>query len=229
MLRDDLIYMVMANWISNDVYDRDELKEILNICLDEDHLFYQIGNKNNDSVFTRTFSALEIAVLINKDNELDFLNQREFNKTTSFVCNYYKKETDLRGYIKNKGWAHSAAHGADIFVEIANHEKVQTQTLKDILEVISKKIKINDYIYFNNEDERIAKAVKAIINTNKLKDQYISKWFNNLINIKEINDRIKKDTIIFNIKNFLRSLYFIMLEDEYINEKYIVNITNSLK
>src|SRR6056297_2433499 len=66
ILRDELIYMVMANWISNDVYDRDELKEILNICLDEDHLFYQIGNKNNDSVFTRTFSVLQIAVLINK-------------------------------------------------------------------------------------------------------------------------------------------------------------------
>ena len=228
ILRDELIYMVMANWISNDIYDKDELEEILNICLDEKHLFYQIGNKEDDSVFTRTFSALQISVLINKDNEIDFLNQKTFNKISNLICSYYKKEKDLRGYIKNKGWAHSAAHGADIFDEIANNEKVQPQTLKDILEVISTKIKIDDYIYFNNEDERIAKSVKTIINTNQLSDQYITKWFNSLTNIKNSN-RIKKDTLIFNIKNFLRSLYFKILEDEKFNEKYILNITNSLK
>lgn len=229
VLRDELIYMVMANWIVNDIYNKDELKEILNICLDKDHLFYQIDSKKSDSVFTRTFSALQIAVLINKDSELDFLSKREFNKVTDLVCKYYEKENDLRGYIENKGWAHSAAHGADIFVEIANNEKVENQTLKDILKVISKKIKVDDYIYFNNEDERIAKAVKAIINTNKLKDQYISKWFNNITDINQINSRIKKDTLIFNIKNFLRSLYFQTLDKENMDEKYILNITNSLK
>lgn len=228
-LRDELIYMVMASWISNDIYNKKELSEILNICLDENHLFYQIGDKENDSVFTRTFSALQIAVLINKDSELNFLSQNKFNEIASLVCSYYKKEKDLRGFIKNKGWAHSAAHGADIFVEIANNEKVQTQTLKDILRVISTKIKVNDYIYFNNEDERIAKAVKPVINTNKLKDQDISKWFNSLTNIKETNDRIKKDTLVFNINNFLKSLYFQILDEENINEKYILNITNTLK
>ena len=229
VLRDELIYMVMANWIVNDIYNKDELKEILNICLDKDHLFYQIDGKKSDSVFTRTFSALQIAVLINKDSELDFLSEREFNKIADLVCKYYEKENDLRGYVENKGWAHSAAHGADIFVEIANNEKVQSQTLKDILKVISKKIKVDDYIYFNNEDERIAKAVKVIINTNKLKDQYISKWFNNITDINQISFRIKKDTLIFNIKNFLRSLYFQTLDKENMDEKYILNITNSLK
>ncbi|MDZ7671871.1 MAG: DUF2785 domain-containing protein [Halanaerobiales bacterium] len=229
VLRDELIYMVMANWIDKDIYSNKELKEILNICLDEDHLFYNIDSKEDDSVFTRTFSALQIAMLIYKDNSLDYLTQKEFNKTAKLVCSYYKIEKDLRGYIKNKGWAHSAAHGADIFVEIANNKKVQTKTLKNILDVVNSKIKVDNYIYFNNEDKRISKAVTAVIKANKLDDQYLSKWFNSLLDIKEINNRNKKDTLIFNIKNFLRSLYFNILEDEQIDDKYIVNVTNTLK
>jgi|AntRauTorckE6833_2_1112554.scaffolds.fasta_scaffold00234_6 REP element-mobilizing transposase RayT len=229
VLRDELIYMIMANWIDKDIYSNKELKEILNICLDEDHLFYNIDSKEDDSVFTRTFSALQIAMLIYKDNNLDYLTQKEFNETAKLVCSYYKKEKDLRGYIENKGWAHSAAHGADIFAEIANNKKVQTKTLKNVLDVVNSKIKVDNYIYFNNEDERISKAVTAVIKANKLDDQYLSNWFNSLLDIKEINNRNKKDTLISNIKNFLRSLYFNILEDEEIDDKYIVNVTNTLK
>ncbi len=68
-LRVDLTYMVLANWIMDDVYDTDELKQLLNICLDDNHLHYKIGQTESDSVFTRTFSALILAVLFLKDNK----------------------------------------------------------------------------------------------------------------------------------------------------------------
>lgn len=228
-LRDDLIYMVMANWIMDDIYNEEELKQIFKICLDEDHLYYKLGEKKGDSVFTRTFSALILAVLYHKDYEIDFLNLQEFQEGAEKVINYYSKEKDLRGYIKEKGWAHSAAHGADILLEIAKSKKAKKRILMELLKAIIDKSQIEEYIYFNGEDERIARAVKNAMKNVNLDDELLNKWFRDLTDIESFEDRNKQDTIIFNLKNILKSLYFEVISDEVVNDKYLILITDALK
>ncbi len=229
VLRDELIYMVLANWIMDDQYNKDELKQILNICLDEDHLYYQLGAKEDDTVFTRTFSALIVAVLFHKDNEDDFLNTQEFQDAASKVFNYYSEEKDLRGYVEGKGWAHSAAHGADILAEIGKSKKAQKRQLMKLLQAIIDKSQVADQIYYNAEDERMAKAVKNTMKNINLDDESINKWFRDITNFKRINDRNKYDTLLFNLKNILKSLYFEIISDDVINDKYLILITDSLK
>ena len=228
-LRDDLIYMVLANWIMDDVYDNQELKQILNICIDDQHLFYKIGQNNDDSVFTRTFSALILAVLFHKDNKIDYLEKLEFQTTASEVFKYFREEKDLRGYVKEKGWAHSAAHGADVLAEIADSKKANKNLLQKLLKAVISKIHIKNYIYFNGEDERIASAVKNAIKNPDLDDESINKWFRELTDFEKIEDRNKYDTLIFNIKNILKSLYFEILSDQDLNDRYLILITDSLK
>jgi len=228
-LRDDLIYMVLANWIMDDVYDNQELKQILNICIDDQHLFYKIGQNNDDSVFTRTFSALILAILFHKDNKIDYLEKLEFQSTASEVFKYFREEKDLRGYVKEKGWAHSAAHGADVLAEIADSKKANKNLLQKLLKAVISKIHIKNYIYFNGEDERIASAVKNAIKNPDLDDESINKWFRELTDFEKIEDRNKYDTLIFNIKNILKSLYFEILSDQDLNDRYLILITDSLK
>jgi hypothetical protein len=229
VLRDELIYMVLANWIMDDQYNKDELKQILNICLDEDHLYFKLGFKEDDTVFTRTFSALIAAVLFHKDNEDDFLNTQEFQNAASKVFNYYSEEKDLRGYIEGKGWAHSAAHGADILAEIGKSKKAQKRQLMKLLQAIIDKAQIADHIYYNAEDERMATAVKNTMKNINLDDESINKWFRDITNIKRISDRNRYDTLLFNLKNILKSLYFEIISDDVINDKYLILITDSLK
>ena len=229
VLRDELIYMVLANWIMDDQYNKDELKQILNICLDEEHLYYKLGSKEDDTVFTRTFSALIVAVLFHKDNEDDFLNTQEFQDAASKVFNYYSEEKDLRGYIEGKGWAHSAAHGADILAEIGKSKKAQKRQLMKLLQAIIDKAQVADHIYYNAEDERMAKAVKNTMKNINLDDESINKWFRDITNIKRVNERNKYDTLLFNLKNILKSLYFEIISDDVINDKYLILITDSLK
>lgn len=57
-LRDDLIYATLATWIMKPMFTPDQLRWLLNCSMDEEHLFYRIGEQATDSVFTRTFSAL---------------------------------------------------------------------------------------------------------------------------------------------------------------------------
>ena len=229
VLRDELIYMVLANWIMDDQYNKDELKQILNICLDEDHLYFKLGSNGDDTVFTRTFSALIAAVLFHKDNEDDFLNTQEFQDAASKVFNYYSEEKDLRGYIEGKGWAHSAAHGADILAEIGKSKKAQKRQLMKLLQAVIDKAQVSNHIYYNAEDERMAKAVKNTMKNINLDDESINKWFRDITNIKRVNERNKYDTLVFNLKNILKSLYFEIISDDVINDKYLILITDSLK
>lgn len=228
-LRDDLIYLVLANWILDDVYNNQELTQILDTCLDQDHLYYKLGNKGDDSVFTRTFSALIIAVLLNKDIKQPFLEKEKFLNTVDKTIKYYKEEKDLRGYIDNKGWAHSVAHGADIMGEIADNDKTSPQICKDILNAIRLKIQVSNYTYINGEDERMAQAVNSILTNKVLDTQKVNGWFKELVDINKLENRNEYDRLIFNIKNFLKSLYFKILFEQDLNNKNLILITDSLK
>ncbi|MFO7815193.1 MAG: DUF2785 domain-containing protein [Halanaerobiales bacterium] len=228
-LRDDLIYMVLANWIMDDVYDEQELKQILNICLDDNHLYYKIGQTEGDSVFTRAFSALILAILFHKDNKKDYLEQLEFQAAASEVFKYFREEKDLRGYVKKEGWAHAAAHGADVLAEIARSKKANRNLLQKLLKSVISKIHIENYIYFNGEDERIASAVKNALKNPDLDDESINKWFRELTGFEKIKDRNKYDILIFNIKNLLKSLYFEIISDQDVDDRYLILITDSLK
>ena len=58
VLRDELIYVTFATWIGQGVFSEDQLRHMLQLALDDQHLFYAIGEQGTDSVFTRTFSVL---------------------------------------------------------------------------------------------------------------------------------------------------------------------------
>ena len=77
-LRDDLIYTTFIKWVINDVYNKNDLYSILPIVLDENHLFYKIGEVG-DSVFTRTFSVLMLPGILYTHIEKDFLNKMQIS------------------------------------------------------------------------------------------------------------------------------------------------------
>jgi hypothetical protein len=77
VLRDDLIYDILANWITTDRLSAGQLKQLLDVCLDSSHLFYSIGEYETDSVFARSFSALAIALIIDAHRRHGFLSGSE--------------------------------------------------------------------------------------------------------------------------------------------------------
>lgn len=77
-LRDDLIYTTFSNWILNDYLSVNVLQRLLDTILDEQHLFYGIGQSNSDSVFTRSFSMLLIPLILMADQKKIFYMTRIF-------------------------------------------------------------------------------------------------------------------------------------------------------
>lgn len=73
-LRDDLIYEILANWVPEKKFTSEQMKDLLNISLDSDHLFYKLSENDEDSVFKRTFSVLIIALIIYEHRKENFLS-----------------------------------------------------------------------------------------------------------------------------------------------------------
>lgn len=225
-LRDELIYTVFAKWILADVFDKDELYQILMISLDDNHLFYKIGNVD-DSVFTRTFSVLLVPLILYVHRRSNFLSIEDLTLVKEKLICYLTDEKDVRGYVNYRGWAHGVAHAADALDELVKCSSILDDDLKAILQVIYQKATINYYAYINDEDERMVTAIVSILERDQLPDSDIINWLQGFAKIPK-TDRLPDDRIVWNnTKNFLRSLYFRLLErKEYV--QYIHSIKTIL-
>lgn len=224
-LRDNLILSTIYNWVMDRVLTIEEIRHILKISIDERHLFYGIGQVD-DSVFTRTFSVLVTDICLSIHLEDKYLTKEELDTVFEKVICYFNKERDLRGYIDVKGWAHGAAHGADALKSLAECDNFSYEELVKILKAIYNKVNINNYCYIHNEDERMVSAVVAVIDRKVLKENEIIDWINNFKSLDKIEKYPEDMTIEINIKNFLQSLYFRLLDiPEYEN---VVNVTKEV-
>lgn len=213
-LRDELIYSILAHWIINDYITDDKLKEILDIVMDDKHLFYRIGESNTDSVFTRSFSALLIAPILYYHRKHILFSKEELINIFKKVVRYSLEEADLRGYVENNGWAHSAAHTADVLDELALCSEIGNEELRSLLEIIKVKVCVGSYVYIHREDERLVTAVISIMGRNLLSTEEICKWIKSYREIKSTGIYMNDYKTKINIRNFIRSLYFRILSIE---------------
>lgn len=212
-LRDSLIFPTFLKLIDGEILSSQQYQDILEICFDYEHLFFRIGDKYTDSVFTRSFSSLIIAGLLNKDSQLGFFSEDTVKYAFSRSIEYLKNERDTRGYVEVKGWAHSIAHGADLLVAQVKHPKFKMEDSKEILNTIHNCL-LKDAAYIDEEDERLVFVIEALIDKN-IPIKSMEDWIGGLLNDLELIYAIEGFSnnyfrTKFNITNFLKSLYFII-------------------
>lgn len=154
-VRDQLIYKCFAHFIQNEFLSHDNLETLLTTCLGDDYLYQEISSPNTDDVFTRSYTTLLIGLIIQFDNSHSFLSQETVQKVKEKLITYMNLETDYRGYVQDKGWAHSVAHAADAFNELVHSAHISCSCYEEIAHCILNKIFIYSALYHNNEDERI--------------------------------------------------------------------------
>lgn len=211
-LRDDLIYSTFYKWINEKQWFSDaELRELLWILLDEQHLFYHIGSTEDQAVFTRTFSVLVVALILQRHREQALIDNAEFTNMKEALIRYYEEEQDLRGFMQEEGWAHAAAHGADALDELVLCSESDAAIREEVLAVIQRMLYNEQYIFSDEEDERIATIVATIVDNHLLPQQSIVDWIGSLEQCGGWPRSRGQYVARVNTKNFVRSLYFRLL------------------
>ncbi|WP_289138468.1 DUF2785 domain-containing protein [uncultured Brevibacillus sp.] len=224
-LRDNLIYPTFRHWIATENKFTDQgLRILLATLIDEQHLFYNIGSDGEPSVFTRTFSVLPVALILRRHCEQPFLEQADFRRVKQSLLRYYKEEKDLRGYLNEGGWAHSAAHGADALDELVQCPESDEALQLEVLAAISGMLHNGKHVFHDEEDERIATIVSTMLANNLLPKAEIANWISGLARCNGWPRSRSKGIAVVNTKNFLRSLYFRQREDFHENESGLAEV-----
>ncbi|WP_416731019.1 DUF2785 domain-containing protein [Fictibacillus sp. JL2B1089] len=158
----EMVYRSFYMSIIHDQLDSQTIKKLLDYSV-EHLLFKGLGESGTDSVFTRTFTTILIAVIIHKDIEVDFLSKEKLTEVKNNIKKYMKLERDVRGYVPVKGWAHSIAHVADTCEELIKSEKIDEDEYFSILEVLLKKYCTTPTGFLHGEDDRVVTAVLAML------------------------------------------------------------------
>jgi len=211
VLRDELIFSTLATWIWEDVFEHQDLNEILKVVMNDEHLFLGLGEPYSDTVFTRSFSMLITRYILNAHVRHPFLPDYELKVIKSKILRYMANEKDFRGYVPVKGWAHAVAHTADTIEELVQCDTFEANDLIEILEATYKIISNNTTVYICEEDERLVTAVLASWGREEVTDEIAIQWLEKFIPAADSRWELPEGYRKFiNSKNFLRSLFFRM-------------------
>jgi len=196
--------------------------------LSNDFLFYKIEEKIGDGVFKRSFTVLIIRAIVYYQNELDssLLTTKEVLDVYEKSIKYFKLEKDKRGYVPEKGWAHSHGHIGDLLRTLALNTEIRDNQLLEILYTIKDKISISDYVFINEESERLTTAACFAIERNEIKKQNIIDWIDCFEKLEPPKNYPEAHYFKENLKNFLRSLYFRLKFRKH--EFYLENLEKTL-
>lgn len=210
-LRDELSYMIFANGIiAKQTLTAEESEKLLTTALDNEHLFYKIGEFETDSVFMRSFSNLVIAALLYSDAHQPTFSAKTMQQTKKVLMTYARLEKDWRGYVEKKGWVHAMAHLADALDECAQNRTMDVQDRKEILTLISELAKSSEPLY-HEEDVRLAMVAYHIILGKQVEEGFLKIWVDTCFVQRDAD--VVSWTRGTNAKNFLRSLYFLLRWD----------------
>lgn len=209
-LRDDLIYVAFIRWsMTYELIPPEKLRETFNTLLDDEHLFFNFGETDMDSIFTRSFSALWLPPILIAHRQNAFLTQKDIKNAHTKLLRFLREEKDRRGFVEDKGWAHAIAHAADALDDLAQCAEINTDELREMLPVIRETMSMTEFVYAHGEDERMVTPVLAIIQRSLLSIDEIKAWLKSFVApIQET--KAMPDGVILraNAQNFLQSLYF---------------------
>jgi hypothetical protein len=204
-LRDQCIYRAFAKLIRENYLSHKQESYLLEVCLDNQHLFLGLGKEGySDQVFTRSFSALVIAYLLDKDGVQRKIEGSLIEKAIEASIQYLLQEKDRRGYVPEKGWAHSVAHGSDLLTNAVLHPLFNLHNINRCLQAVKTCLLVEE-AYIDEEDERMLTIIGALIQKG-LDDHMLISWLDSL-EAGYSGDELAKYRIHWNVKKFANTLF----------------------
>ncbi len=189
-LRDTLAYSITTVWIK---HQKAITAQELNSLADEwrQNLRDGIGETGTDSVLKRSFSALCLVALAERDLKMPFLGEQRFRELLTSGLTYLKDERDLRGFDPVLGWIHATAHTADLLAALAENSLLRVGDQARVLDAITLRLNSAHEIFTYGEQDRLARVAATMALRKDCDSAAFDRW---LTAMDESDNRVWKDT-----------------------------------
>ncbi len=169
-LRDDLAYSILARWIGRPgILQPDDLLALADKWMS--NLKDGIGESGTNSVLKRSFSALCLSLIAEREAKTPFLGTSNYHQLVTAAVTYLQTERDLRGYDAKVGWIHSPLLTSDEGSRILRAVETRLASAPDV--------------YTQSEQDRMAQAVLGLIRRTDFAADSFETWLTRL----EVEDK----------------------------------------
>ncbi|KGR78801.1 DUF2785 domain-containing protein [Ureibacillus manganicus] len=212
-LRDKLNYRLFIELVSSNLISKEQLEQLTLKLASESYLYGSIGEKDTDTVFLRSFSALWLSTLLHIDAQIHFLSDTQASTVLNYCSTYLIKEKDVRGFLGTKGWAHAMSNGADLITSIVSHPAFELKITAKILEGI-KDCFWKGTVFIDDEEERFSNIIEKLISKD-IPEQLLIEW------VEQVFDKLQFYLMAngytpqyfaarTNTLHFMKNLYFVL-------------------
>lgn len=211
-IRDQYNYRLFVELLSADQIPHEVIKSFAARLVGDDFLLKRLGEKGEDTVFTRSFSALWLTAIVYADRQLQLLEETSIDDMAKASLMFLGREKDLRSFVnEDNGWAHAIAHISDLLAALIQHRHFNLHYAPSILQEV-KDAFWKGRVYTDDEEERFVKIVEALIQRG-FKEEILVEW------IEQVFDKLEMYTYELgytqewfrartNTLHFMNTLYF---------------------
>jgi hypothetical protein len=212
-LRDDFIFSVMANWIYKGVYTHEDIYKIAEKLAKDEFILNGLGLENDDSVFLRSASSLQLWAIIVTQKEKNFLPFNLIGIIFEKVLRLLQEEVDYRTFVSDKGWANSISHTANILLEMVQLPEIKKPWILLVLNSICDKVLQPEFRFPGDEIEHLAAPVAEIFYREILLEEEIQPCLDKLKIQPHFHGQEPENFFrLINVRCFLRAVYFYLLD-----------------
>ncbi len=136
-----------------------------------------IGEAGTPSVLRRSFSALDLSILVAAELREPALDDAGYRALLDAALGYLRDERDLRGFEPGTSWIHATAHTADLLKFLARDRRLSTADQARVLEAVwAKATAPGAPVFTHAENERLAAAVASILRRDDLDAAALGRW-----------------------------------------------------
>lgn len=128
----------------------------------------------DDEVQARTFGALLLALLVDRDNMTGAATDAAVHAWVASLVGWYAEEPDTRGWDPHLGWLHAVAHGADLLGTLGLHPAVEPVQMLRL--GIGRLLTPTPYVLRDMEDDRLGYALAITLTRSELTDPDATEW-----------------------------------------------------
>lgn len=179
-LRDVLAYSILTQWI----YRRQSpITMPTLISLTDEwraNLKSGIAESGTDSVLKRSFSALCLSAMAQREAKAPFMGAERYHQLVAEGVAYLQAERDLRGYDARLHWIHATAHTADLLGALADSPLLTKEEAVSILGAIDTRLATAHEVYTQGEQDRLAAAVVSVIRRSDFDASSFEPWLKHI-------------------------------------------------